>query len=239
MACNSYYENAIKELCLAKFKEDMEALDQGHWCSWEDTVEWVAAYFTPHCHCLHLPIDLKWTSTVLDQWKPTWRTENPEAIYLEYFKPFVLLVHSCSFWNVSKTDSQYCQTNLLIFNMFQAWGAIAGSMLNQKHFNNKPPCSWQWSMNLLAFKNNTVPITTIWEKELAPCKPNWDWIWESILMMSKYPIHQDIYYKLIHKAYTTPYKLQRIKHLPTPFCSLCNFKYCGDVYALVLWLPTH
>lgn len=39
MACNSYYENAIKELCLAKFKEDMEALDQGHWCSWEDTVE--------------------------------------------------------------------------------------------------------------------------------------------------------------------------------------------------------
>ncbi|MCI4378131.1 hypothetical protein PGIGA_G00212400 [Pangasianodon gigas] len=39
MACNSYYENAIKDLCLAKFKEDMEALDQGHWCSWEDTVE--------------------------------------------------------------------------------------------------------------------------------------------------------------------------------------------------------
>ncbi|GAA6082294.1 receptor activity-modifying protein 1 [Tachysurus ichikawai] len=39
MACNSYYEDAIKELCLAKFKEDMEALDQGHWCSWEDTVE--------------------------------------------------------------------------------------------------------------------------------------------------------------------------------------------------------
>ncbi|KAF5899615.1 receptor activity-modifying protein 1, partial [Clarias magur] len=38
MACNSYYEDAIKELCLAKFKEDMEALDQGHWCSWEDTV---------------------------------------------------------------------------------------------------------------------------------------------------------------------------------------------------------
>lgn len=39
MACNSYYENAIKKVCLPKFKEDMEALDQGHWCSWEDTVE--------------------------------------------------------------------------------------------------------------------------------------------------------------------------------------------------------
>ncbi|XP_066543064.1 receptor activity-modifying protein 1 [Hoplias malabaricus] len=39
MACHSQYENAIKEFCLAKFKLDMEALDQRHWCSWEDTVE--------------------------------------------------------------------------------------------------------------------------------------------------------------------------------------------------------
>lgn len=118
MACNSYYESAIKELCLAKFKEDMEALDQGHWCSWEDTVEWVAAYFTPHCYCLCLPVDLKWTSTVIDQWKLTWRPKNPEAIYLEYFKPFP--VHSFSFWNVSKTDSnQSCKAKLL--NLQHVW----------------------------------------------------------------------------------------------------------------------
>lgn len=35
-----------------------------------------------------------------------------------------------------------------------------------------------------------LPITTIWEKELAPYKPNWDWIWENIPMMSKNPTQQ-------------------------------------------------
>ncbi|XP_030642731.1 receptor activity-modifying protein 1 isoform X2 [Chanos chanos] len=39
MACGGTYEYAIEEFCLAKFKLDMEALDQRHWCSWEDTVE--------------------------------------------------------------------------------------------------------------------------------------------------------------------------------------------------------
>ncbi|ROL43830.1 hypothetical protein DPX16_11862 [Anabarilius grahami] len=39
MACSSHYGNAIEEFCLAKFKLDMEVLDQRQWCSWEDTVE--------------------------------------------------------------------------------------------------------------------------------------------------------------------------------------------------------
>lgn len=40
-ACSSHYGSAIEEFCLAKFKLDMEVLDQRQWCSWEDTVEWV------------------------------------------------------------------------------------------------------------------------------------------------------------------------------------------------------
>ncbi|KAK1797752.1 hypothetical protein P4O66_008105 [Electrophorus voltai] len=38
LACSSHYEYAIEEFCLAKFKLDMEGLDQQHWCSWDDTV---------------------------------------------------------------------------------------------------------------------------------------------------------------------------------------------------------
>lgn len=41
LACGPQYDAAIEELCLAKFRIDMEELDQSHWCNWEDTVEWV------------------------------------------------------------------------------------------------------------------------------------------------------------------------------------------------------
>lgn len=39
--CGPHYESAIEEFCLAKFRLDMQELDQRQWCSWEDTVEWV------------------------------------------------------------------------------------------------------------------------------------------------------------------------------------------------------
>ncbi|XP_015214057.1 receptor activity-modifying protein 1 [Lepisosteus oculatus] len=39
-ACDeAFYVHAIEEHCLAKFTFDMEALDPGYWCNWEDTVE--------------------------------------------------------------------------------------------------------------------------------------------------------------------------------------------------------
>uniref|UniRef100_A0A8C3A7T8 Receptor activity-modifying protein 1 n=1 Tax=Cyclopterus lumpus TaxID=8103 RepID=A0A8C3A7T8_CYCLU len=39
LGCGPHYEFAIEEFCLAKFRLDMQELDQRHWCSWEDTVE--------------------------------------------------------------------------------------------------------------------------------------------------------------------------------------------------------
>ncbi len=80
---------------------------------------------------------------------------------------------------------------------------------------------------LLSHGSAALPITTIWEKELAPYKPNWDWIWESIPAVSKNPAHQLIHFKLIHKAYATPYVLHRMKRLPTPLCTLCNTNTVG------------
>lgn len=39
LGCGPHYEYAIEEFCLAKFRLDMQELDQRLWCSWEDTVE--------------------------------------------------------------------------------------------------------------------------------------------------------------------------------------------------------
>lgn len=39
LGCGPHYELAIEEFCLAKFRLDMQELDQKDWCSWEDTVE--------------------------------------------------------------------------------------------------------------------------------------------------------------------------------------------------------
>ncbi len=64
------------------------------------------------------------------------------------------------------------------------------------------------------YGSGALPITTIWEKEMPPYKPNWDWIWESIPTMSKNPAHQFIHFKLIPKAYATQYVLHRMKRLP-------------------------
>lgn len=49
--CGPQYELAIDEFCLAKFRLDMQELDQRHWCSWEDTVEWVACTHTHELTC--------------------------------------------------------------------------------------------------------------------------------------------------------------------------------------------
>ncbi|CAK6964409.1 receptor activity-modifying protein 1 isoform X2 [Scomber scombrus] len=39
LGCGPQYDDAIERFCLAKFRFDMEELDQSNWCSWDDTVE--------------------------------------------------------------------------------------------------------------------------------------------------------------------------------------------------------
>ncbi|XP_029967399.1 receptor activity-modifying protein 1 isoform X2 [Salarias fasciatus] len=39
LGCGADYRSLIETLCQDKFRLDMQALDQRHWCSWEDTVE--------------------------------------------------------------------------------------------------------------------------------------------------------------------------------------------------------
>ncbi len=81
--------------------------------------------------------------------------------------------------------------------------------------------------NCLVIAPVNFPSLQYGKKELAPYKPIWDWIWESIPAMSKNPAHQLIHFKLIHKAYATTNMLHRMKRLSTPLCTLCNSNTVG------------
>lgn len=66
LSCQPNYEYFIEELCLTKFKLDMQGLDQRHWCSWEDTVE----LYGELTNCTYLVaerLDCYWPNRLVDE----------------------------------------------------------------------------------------------------------------------------------------------------------------------------
>ncbi|XP_041834235.1 receptor activity-modifying protein 1-like [Melanotaenia boesemani] len=64
--CNrGNYETIIHELCLAKFKFNMEGLDRGLWCSWPDTTE-IYEGLTNCTYQVALRMDCFWPNLVVD-----------------------------------------------------------------------------------------------------------------------------------------------------------------------------
>ncbi|XP_035250104.1 receptor activity-modifying protein 1-like [Anguilla anguilla] len=63
--CGAAYEHAIDYFCLAKFRLDMQALDQRRWCSWEDTIElyWELTNCT---YIVALKMDCFWPNRQVD-----------------------------------------------------------------------------------------------------------------------------------------------------------------------------
>ncbi|KAL0963932.1 hypothetical protein UPYG_G00315500 [Umbra pygmaea] len=66
LTCGGTYAFAIEELCLAKFRLDMEDLEQHHWCSWEDTVE-PYGELTNCTYLIALKMDCFWPNRVVDE----------------------------------------------------------------------------------------------------------------------------------------------------------------------------
>ena len=62
---------------------------------------------------------------------------------------------------------------------------------------------------------------SLWEKDISD-NLNWKIIWQNIQLSSRNPNHQVIHYNFIHRTYFTPYKLFKMKVLPSPNCILCN-----------------
>ncbi|XP_008300278.1 receptor activity-modifying protein 1-like [Stegastes partitus] len=66
LACGPEYENAIEEICLAIFRQDMQELDQRRWCSWEDTVELYGA-LTNCTFLVASTMDCFWPNRLVDE----------------------------------------------------------------------------------------------------------------------------------------------------------------------------
>ncbi|KAJ8415071.1 hypothetical protein AAFF_G00007690 [Aldrovandia affinis] len=64
-ACGAAYERAIDDFCLTKFRLDMQALEQYHWCSWEDTVE-LYGQLTNCTYVVALKMDCFWPNRLVD-----------------------------------------------------------------------------------------------------------------------------------------------------------------------------
>ncbi|XP_061782503.1 receptor activity-modifying protein 1-like [Nerophis lumbriciformis] len=66
LGCGPHYEYAIEEFCLAKFRLDMQELDQKNWCSWEDTVE-LYGELTNCTYLVALKMDCFWPNQLVDE----------------------------------------------------------------------------------------------------------------------------------------------------------------------------
>nr|XP_020470937.1 receptor activity-modifying protein 1-like [Monopterus albus] len=64
--CNKgFYKRTINDLCLAKFKFDMEGLDRGLWCTWPDTIE-IYGGLTNCTYQVALRMDCFWPNHIVD-----------------------------------------------------------------------------------------------------------------------------------------------------------------------------
>ncbi len=69
-----------------------------------------------------------------------------------------------------------------------------------------------------------LSIKTIWNRELSDLNLSVDWerVWSNLNLTSKKLAHRLIHFKVIHRAYITPYKIFKMKLQPNFNCHICN-----------------
>ncbi len=67
-------------------------------------------------------------------------------------------------------------------------------------------------------------IKTIWNRELSDLNLSVDWerVWSNLSLTSKNLAHRLIHFKVIHRAYITPYKRFKMKLQSNLNCHICN-----------------
>ncbi len=72
----------------------------------------------------------------------------------------------------------------------------------------------------------TKPLSfkTIWNRELSDLNLSVDWerVWSNLSLTSKNLAHRLIHFKVIHRAYITPYKRFKMKLQSHSNCHICN-----------------
>ena len=76
----------------------------------------------------------------------------------------------------------------------------------------------------MAAVKKPLPVENLWSRELEGlnCHPNWGTIWSNLTRTSNNLSHQLIHYKVIHRAYATPYRRYIMKLQPDYYCQFCN-----------------
>ncbi len=69
-----------------------------------------------------------------------------------------------------------------------------------------------------------LSIKTIWNRELSDLNLSVDWerVWSNLSSTSKNLAHRLIHFKVIHRAYITPYKRFKMKLQSNLNCHICN-----------------
>ncbi len=79
-----------------------------------------------------------------------------------------------------------------------------------------------------------LSIKTIWNRELSDLNLSVDWerVWSNLSLTSKNLAHRLIHFKVIHRAYITPYKRFKMKLQSNLNCHICNIIRHFSAYVL-------
>ncbi len=90
-----------------------------------------------------------------------------------------------------------------------------------------------------------LSIKTIWNRELSDLNLSVDWerVWSNLSLTSKNLAHCLIHFKVIHRAYITPYKIFKMKLQSNLNCHICNttssgtflHMFCECPFVISLW----
>ncbi len=81
-----------------------------------------------------------------------------------------------------------------------------------------------------------LSIKTIWNRELSDLNLSVDWerVWSNLSLTSKNLAHRLIHFKVIHRAYITPYKRFKMKLQSNFNCHICNTTSSGTFLHMFL-----
>ncbi len=81
-----------------------------------------------------------------------------------------------------------------------------------------------------------LSIKTIWNRELSDLNLSVDWerVWSNLSLTSKNLAHRLIHFKVIHRAYITPYKRFKMKLQSNFNCHICNTA-SSDTFLHIFW----
>ena len=98
-----------------------------------------------------------------------------------------------------------------------SWGSTQPSPLTRldKTFGQSMGQSIVYLQKLVDHHIKQLAVEQLWKRELSSTGPSLDWntIWANLSDTSKNLAHLFIHYKIIHRAYATPYRRYQMKHI--------------------------